>query len=46
MNAGAAGEILVFERFGHLRLLQTTLVTREMALNHIAIACLGLSRSY
>ena len=39
-------ETLMLQRFVYMRLLQTVPVTRELALNHIATAGLGLPRSY
>ncbi|MDT9591661.1 acyl-CoA dehydrogenase family protein [Nocardioides zeae] len=45
-GSGFTGETLMFERFGYLRLLRSTPVSREMALNQIAVAGLGLPRSY
>ncbi|WP_447643402.1 acyl-CoA dehydrogenase family protein [Nocardioides zeae] len=45
-GSGFTGETLMFERFGYLRLLRSTPVSREMALNQVAVAGLGLPRSY
>lgn len=45
-GSGFTDETLMFDRFGYLRLLRSTPVSREMALNQIAVAGLGLPRSY
>jgi alkylation response protein AidB-like acyl-CoA dehydrogenase len=45
-GSGFTDETLMLQRFVYMRLLQTVPVTRELALNHIATAGLGLPRSY
>jgi alkylation response protein AidB-like acyl-CoA dehydrogenase len=45
-GSGFTDETMVFQRFTYMRLLQTIPVARELALNHIATAGLGLPRSY
>jgi alkylation response protein AidB-like acyl-CoA dehydrogenase len=45
-GSGFTDETLMYERFGYLRLLKTAPVSRELALNQIAVAGLGLPRSY
>jgi hypothetical protein len=45
-GSGFTDETMMLQRFVYLRLLQTVPVTRELALNHIATAGLGLPRSY
>lgn len=45
-GSGFTDETLMFERFGYLRLLKSTPVSRELALNQIAVAGLKLPRSY
>lgn len=45
-GSGFTAETLIYERFAYLRLLKTAPVARELALNHIAQAGLGLPRSY
>lgn len=45
-GSGFTSETLMFDRFGYLRLLRSTPVSRELALNQIAVAGLGLPRSY
>ena len=45
-GSGFTEETLMFERFGYLRLLRSTPVSRELALNQVAVAGLGLPRSY
>jgi alkylation response protein AidB-like acyl-CoA dehydrogenase len=45
-GSGFTDETMMFDRFGHLRLLRTAPVARELALNQIAVAGLGLPRSY
>lgn len=45
-GSGFTSETLMFDRFGYMRLLRSTPVSREMALNQIAVAGLGLPRSY
>ncbi|MFI0369020.1 acyl-CoA dehydrogenase family protein [Actinomadura sp. 1N219] len=45
-GSGFTAESMVYQRFAHLRLNQTVPVARELALNHIATAALGLPRSY
>ena len=37
---------MMLQRFVYMRLLRTVPVARELALNHIATAGLGLPRSY
>ena len=45
-GSGYTEETLMFDRFGYLRLLRSIPVARELALNQIAVAGLGLPRSY
>ncbi|MDN5917297.1 MAG: acyl-CoA/acyl-ACP dehydrogenase [Pseudonocardia sp.] len=45
-GSGFTGESMMFDRFAYLRLLRSVPVSREMALNHVATAGLGLPRSY
>jgi alkylation response protein AidB-like acyl-CoA dehydrogenase len=45
-GSGFTDETLMFDRFGYLRLLKTAPVSRELALNQIATAGLGLPKSY
>jgi len=45
-GSGFTEETLMFDRFGYLRLLRSIPVARELALNQIAVAGLGLPRSY
>lgn len=45
-GSGFTDETLMFERFGYLRLLKSAPVSRELALNQIAVSGLGLPRSY
>jgi alkylation response protein AidB-like acyl-CoA dehydrogenase len=45
-GSGFTDETRMLQRFVYMRLLQTVPVTRELALNHIATAGLGLPRSY
>ena len=45
-GSGFTDETMVFDRFGYVRLLRTAPVSRELALNQIAVAGLGLPRSY
>lgn len=45
-GSGFTTETMMFDRFGYMRLLRSAPVSKEMALNHIAIAGLGLPRSY
>jgi alkylation response protein AidB-like acyl-CoA dehydrogenase len=45
-GSGFTDETLMLQRFVYMRLLQTVPVTRELALNHLATAGLGLPRSY
>lgn len=45
-GSGFTDESMMFDRFGYLRLLRSVPVSREMALNHVATAGLGLPRSY
>jgi alkylation response protein AidB-like acyl-CoA dehydrogenase len=45
-GSGYTDETMILQRFTYMRLLQTIPVARELALNHIATAGLGLPRSY
>jgi hypothetical protein len=45
-GSGFTDETSMLQRFVYMRLLQTVPVTRELALNHVATAGLGLPRSY
>ncbi|TYL54964.1 acyl-CoA dehydrogenase [Nocardioides sp. BGMRC 2183] len=45
-GSGFTDETLMYDRFGYLRLLKSTPVSRELALNHIAVSGLDLPRSY
>ncbi|HEX5192993.1 MAG TPA: acyl-CoA dehydrogenase family protein [Solirubrobacteraceae bacterium] len=45
-GSGFTGETMLFDRFSYLRLLRTVPVARELALNHVATAGLGLPRPY
>jgi len=45
-GSGFTDETMILQRFMYMRLLQTIPVARELALNHIATAGLGLPRSY
>jgi alkylation response protein AidB-like acyl-CoA dehydrogenase len=45
-GSGFTDETMILQRFTYMRLLQTIPVARELALNHIATAGLGLPRSY
>lgn len=45
-GSGYTDETMVFQRFAYMRLLRSIPVSRELALNHIATAGLGLPRSY
>lgn len=45
-GSGFTAETKMLQRFTYMRLLQTVPVARELALNHIATAGLGLPRSY
>jgi alkylation response protein AidB-like acyl-CoA dehydrogenase len=45
-GSGFTDETNLLQRFVYMRLLETVPVTRELALNHIATAGLGLPRSY
>ena len=45
-GSGFTDETNLLQRFVYLRLLETVPVTRELVLNHIATAGLGLPRSY
>lgn len=45
-GSGFTDETLMYDRFGYLRLLRSIPVARELALNQIAVAGLGLPRSY
>ena len=45
-GSGFTDETLMYDRFGYVRLLRSVPVARELALNHIATAGLGLPRSY
>ncbi|NKQ58045.1 acyl-CoA dehydrogenase family protein [Amycolatopsis sp. K13G38] len=45
-GSGYTDETQVYQRFAFLRLAKSIPVTRELALNHVATAALGLPRSY
>lgn len=45
-GSGFTGETMILQRFTYMRLLQTIPVARELSLNHVATAGLGLPRSY
>lgn len=45
-GSGFTTESMLFDRFGYLRLLKSTPVSRELALNQVAVTGLGLPRSY
>jgi alkylation response protein AidB-like acyl-CoA dehydrogenase len=45
-GSGYTDDTKMFQRFTYMRLLRTIPVARELALNHIATAGLGLPRSY
>jgi alkylation response protein AidB-like acyl-CoA dehydrogenase len=45
-GSGFTDQTMILQRFTYMRLLQTIPVARELALNHIATAGLGLPRSY
>jgi alkylation response protein AidB-like acyl-CoA dehydrogenase len=45
-GSGYTDESMMLQRFTYLRLLRSIPVARELALNHVATATLGLPRSY
>jgi alkylation response protein AidB-like acyl-CoA dehydrogenase len=45
-GSGFTDETMMLQRFVYLRLLRSIPVSRELALNHVATAALGLPRSY
>jgi alkylation response protein AidB-like acyl-CoA dehydrogenase len=45
-GSGYTAETMMFDRFAYLRLLRSVPVARELVLNHVAMAGLGLPKSY
>jgi len=45
-GSGYTEDTMMLQRFTYMRLLRTVPVARELALNHVATAGLGLPRSY
>lgn len=45
-GSGFTGETMMLQRFNFLRLQKSVPVSREMALNHLAMKALGLPKSY